>query len=171
MWLLEQNSFSPSSWFCRPWDVSENKIRSSAHRKWAIISLLIHISWAVDRYVSRSDIYFLNNTVWCFAIRVSQRVDDGALPTTFYNLIEQNMTIYEAKCFDEINKHTTRIDPMHSSLLTRPFKMSMLSEVRHPVRKPRYICRFCQKHHCKKSLWYTIISNIFSIIGRIVIPR
>ena len=137
MWLLEQNSFSPSSWFCRPWNVSENKIRSSVHSKWAIISLLIHIPWAVDRYVSRSDIYFLNNNPlatppwltpsllriieltrplffmrnYVLLYKFSQRIEDGAMPTTFYNLIEQNMTIYEIKCFGEVNKAYHKVWP------------------------------------------------------------
>ena len=61
IWMFEQNCFRPSSWICRPRNVSENKIKSSDHNKWAIILLLIQIPCADDRYDSRSAIYFLNN--------------------------------------------------------------------------------------------------------------
>ena len=153
MWLLEQNSFSPSSWFCRPWNVSENKIRSSAHSKWAIISLLIHIPWAVDRYVSRSDIYFLNNNPLATPPWLTPsllRIIELTRPLFFmrndvllYRFRNVSMTgpcqplfiilqnriwrFMRSNALEKSTKHTTRFDPMHSCLLTRPCRMKILS--------------------------------------------
>ena len=76
-----------------------------------------------------------------------------------------------SNAFEKSTKQTVRLFPMHSWRWIRPCKTNILSDVLLPGRKPPlYLSILLQASLVKVSLWYTIISNIFSIIGRTVIP-
>ena len=58
--LFEQNFNRPFNCFCKPVGVSENKIRSSPYKMWAMISFEMAMPTSADKYVLRSDMYLRN---------------------------------------------------------------------------------------------------------------
>ena len=66
------------------------------------------------------------------------------------------MAVDEIKCFDKI-QIAQLSDPTHNCHWIVPCKIDILSEVRRPARKPHLTLQ-------------NLIPNIFSMIGKIVIP-
>ena len=126
--LFEQNFKRPFSCFCRPEGVSENRIRSSPHRIWAMISFDMAMPTSDDRYVLRSDIYLRNinplgippwltprlfwigrlslplrlTWKWVFSIGAPKGVNDSASPSTAYQFVKEYCPIYHVKGFGEV---------------------------------------------------------------------
>ena len=67
MWLFEQYFYSPLSCFCKPSVVSEKRIKSSAQRRWTIISLEIDYlcgAFTGLRWIPRTK--GSDPELWCF---------------------------------------------------------------------------------------------------------
>ena len=58
IWLLAQNVYRPFNCLCKPFGVSENRIRSSAHNKCTNIVFEIHTPTLQSKYCFKSDMYF-----------------------------------------------------------------------------------------------------------------